>query len=320
MLTGNILITGGAGFLGRGIVRRAEAENWPCRFTVYSRDEQKQDKMRQRWPAVRYVLGDITDLERLALVAAGHDTIIHAAAIKYIPEGEFNVNECVRVNIDGSRSVFSAARMAGVSTVVAVSTDKAVLPINAYGMTKAVMERLMSEASALDPITRYVGCRYGNVIGSTGSVIPVFQRQLGETGKITITDPEMTRFWISVDDAVDLIDAAANEADDGAIVIPQPKSMRLDDLANTIIRAYAGARDDYSRFTDIIGKRPGEKMHEDLLSESERLRTIRLGTYFQLLPPGKESFSEVPRLTSEAPYEWLDEDEMLELMQDADTV
>lgn len=327
MLTGRVLITGGAGFLGRGILRRAVRENWPAEFTVYSRDETKQFEAKRKYPDVEFVLGDILEVDRLALVARRYDTIIHAAAIKYIPEGEFNVNECVRVNVDGSRAVLLAAKYAGVKEVVMISTDKAVLPINAYGMTKAIMERLVGEAARLDPDRKYVACRYGNVVGSTGSIIPVFQQMLRDTGVMRITDPNMTRFWISVDDAVDLIERGLQpDVTSGSIVIPTPRASDVGEIGSAVLMVGRGRRLEYndpSRGTfpfEFVGMRPGEKMHEDLLSESECTRTHSLDdNYYELMPPGNHSDTPAPRLSSET-AERIKCGELAKIIEDAATV
>src|SRR6266542_5461518 len=186
-LAGRVLITGGAGFLGRGIMRHAKRNGSRAEFTIFSRGEQNQALCRQRFPKANYVLGDVCDVDRLALTMLGHDIVIHAAALKFIPEGEFNASECVRVNIDGARSVVAAARMAGVSRVVGISTDKAAQPVNIYGMTKAVMERLFAEAAAAAGRTIFTTCRYGNVIGSTGSVVPMMMKQWCDNHVIKIT-------------------------------------------------------------------------------------------------------------------------------------
>lgn len=257
-----ILITGGAGFLGRGIMRQAARENWPVEFTIYSRDEFKQHRCRDAYPNAGYVLGDIRDTDRLALIMRGHDLVIHAAALKYVPEAENNVDECIGINVYGSQSVVKAAYEARVKQVIAISTDKAVEPVNTYGLSKAVAERVFGEASRLMPDIKFTTCRYGNVIGSTGSVIPVFQHQLETLGKVLVTDPDMTRFWISVDEAVDIIELAMMQ-DSGTITVPMPKAMRIGDIAAAI----AGEA------VEVVGVRPGEKLHEKLLTYAESMRT-----------------------------------------------
>lgn len=198
-----VLITGGTGFLGRALTDRLLTLGHEV--TVYSRDEAKQQIIAERWPQVKCILGDVLNGQRLRCVLPGHDTVIHTAAVKFIPEAEYNISECIDINVLGSRTVFQAAQECGVERVCAISTDKACLPLNTYGMTKALMEKLVVEYSRWYKNTKYVACRYGNVIGSTGSVIPLFRRQAGMNGVVTVTDPYMTRYWISSKQAVDLV-------------------------------------------------------------------------------------------------------------------
>lgn len=309
MLTGKVFITGGSGFLGRGIMRRALSENWPCDFTVYSRDEYKQDLCRRKFPRARYVLGDTRDRENLSSALVGHDIVIHAAALKYIPEAEMNVGECIGTNILGTMSLISACRDSGVSKVVGISTDKAVSPVNVYGMTKALQERLFMEIASRSDI-RFTSCRYGNVVGSTGSVIPIFMYQKAKFNRLQVTDPDMTRFWISVDDAINLILLAlSDDRMNGSIVIPKPKAMTLMGVATAV----AGLTT-----IDVIGPRPGEKTHESLLSLHESIRTISYEKYYELLPsPYKTTTTSLFELVSSSPHAWMEIEEMRELIADA---
>ncbi len=277
MLSGRVLLTGGTGFLGRGIMRKAMRENWPCEFTVLSRDEYKQDLCKQKYPNAKYILGDITDSDRLYTAFRNVDTVVHAAALKYIPEAELNVDECIRVNVEGSANVFKHARWANVKNVVAISTDKAPLPVNVYGMTKALMERMIGEQSRFGD-TKYTAARYGNVIGSTGSVIPLFQRQLERQQQVVVTNPDMTRFWITIDEAVQLIEDAVDCTVNGGVVIPSPQAMSIGDLALAMTTYYYGAK------PKIIGTRIGERMHETLLTVDECRRTTIVGDRYVLLP------------------------------------
>lgn len=259
MLYGKVLITGGSGYLGRAIMKRAQRESWPCQFTVFSRDEYKQAKCRRQYKDARYILGDVRYREQLTLAMVGHDLTIHTAALKYVPEGEHNVTECISVNVGGTQSVFAAAREADMARVVVISTDKAVAPSNVYGMTKALCERLVGE-TAMDLYGPEISAvRYGNVIGSTGSVIPEFERQYKETKHVSVTDPDMTRFWMPVDDAIDLI-VTASKSESGSILVPQPRAMLLADLVAAVVP---------NATMDVTGLRPGEKMHETLLTQSE---------------------------------------------------
>src|SRR5262245_18592684 len=273
MLEGKILITGGSGFIGRGIMRQAIREKWPCEFTIYNRDELKQDLCRSRFPNAEYVLGDVRDGEKLSLLLRFHDICIHAAAAKYVPQSAYNVNEFVNCNIDGTRSLIMAAfNSKQLKCVVNLSTDKAVQPANLYGLTKATVENLFLEASRYPIGPRFVQSRYGNVLGSTGSVIPVLKRQYTETGKVSLTDPTSTRFWQSVEEAVELIHYAVNVLNTGQLIIPSARSLSLSDLACAVVPKAE---------QNIIGLRPGEKPHETLLQESESVRSRSVETLDQ---------------------------------------
>lgn len=321
MLKGNILLTGGSGFAGRAIIRRALKEKWPARFTVYSRDETKQWDLKHRYPDVRCVLGDVArDLDRLISVTQGHDVVIHLGAVKYIPEAEWNVSETIDVNIIGSRNVAIAARAAGVQTVVGISTDKACGPLNTYGLTKGIMERLFAESNRMGA-TKFVTVRYGNVVGSTGSVIPVFRQQMEEKKRIEVTDSRMTRFWISVDEAIDLILWSLKLADKnpGSTFIPFCPAMKITDLAKTIWNMY-GSEEPNILYTGI---RPGEKLHEALFNEQEAPRITQIGQEGFILAPATSKGSNTPDMmayTSDHPRVWITEKKMVELIKDAETV
>lgn len=319
MLTGNILMTGGAGYLGRGVLRAAQRSSWPCRFTVVSRDEQKQHQCSRQFPdlPVRYVLADIADTERLTALCYGHDAVIHMAAVKFIPEAEHNVEEAVRVNVGGTLSVLQAAVRAGVPRVVCVSTDKAVHPINTYGFTKAVVERLVGEYGQRRG-TRVTGVRYGNVIGSTGSVIPLFKHQLQTQGHVSVTDPAMTRFWMPVDDAVALLlYALSDEATPGGIAIPLMRALSMGDLATLV------ARDRVC----VVGPRPGEKQHEELIHEQESpwVRLSPTSPYWELRPVPQRQSDYTPRApftisSQHPPAGWVTPEDMLAWIKDAETL
>lgn len=281
MLQGTVLITGGAGFLGRGIMRRAQQENWPCKFVVVSRDENKHIKAKLKYPDARYIVCDVLDSQRLALIMQGIDIVIHAAAAKHIPVCERQPSEALRVNLDGTRCVIDAAYEAGVPRVVLISTDKACEPVNTYGATKMLVERLVFESREFaHPVTKLVACRYGNIIGSTGSVWGVFNEQRKRDGYLSVTDPTMTRYFWGIDEAVDLI-VASLSAPEPCVVLPTLKALTMHDLAETL--SVGWGLPSYK----IVGARPGEKKHEMLLSESERRRTIRLlkHDYWMLLGP-----------------------------------
>ena len=303
-LSGKVFITGGAGFLGRGIIRRAYDDGWPCDITIYSRDEEKQFRIRQRWPDVQCILGDIGDKELLYASMAGHDTIIHAAAVKDVPIAELNPEQAITVNAVGSRNVLWAANMIGARTCIGISTDKACLPVNIYGATKLVMERLF--AGYRHPgRTRSLCVRYGNVVGSTGSIIPIFKEQLRTRGRVSVTDPQMTRFWLSINEAIDLILMAACSGSHGGVFVKKCASMKIGDLAEMI----AGNN------IDIIGRRPGEKQHETLIHYQESVLAEELPRdgivilHPQIQPPpteGKEAWT----YQSGNPTHWLSPDTM----------
>jgi FlaA1/EpsC-like NDP-sugar epimerase len=302
-------------------MRQAAQDGWDAKFTIYSRDEEKQVQAYRRFPDAHYVLGDICDTERLTLAMVGHDFVIHAAALKYIPEGEFNAAECVRVNVDGARSVVLAARAAGVQRVVGISTDKASQPVNIYGMTKAVMERLFAEASD-QTSTIFTTCRYGNVIGSTGSVVPVMIRQWHDEHKVKITDPYMTRYWMPISDAVRTV-VAAFQADPGVTTVPWPKAAYMHTVAYAVLgvvgeEMYSPSGNDFDGDprVEIIGARPGEKLHEDLVSQYEMIRMRVRGDFMDILPPGNEKFNHenlainshgAPTVLRETLRDWINE-------------
>lgn len=257
-LSGNILITGGSGTLGKAIVRTALAERWDCSITVYSRSELRQAQMRQVYPQLRYVLGDVRDYERLSAAVAGHDMVIHAAAVKRIPEAEQQPINCYETNVIGSMNVARACIAGGVGRCVGVSTDKACRAITAYGASKLAMEKLF-QAQA-DSLCTFTLVRYGNVVASNGSVIPLW-RHLAKVGQpITVTRRDATRFWMGETDAVALIEHAAH-MQAGTVTIPKMRSLTLAELAAIVA---PGAELVETGFRSV------EKLHEDLVSEDER--------------------------------------------------
>lgn len=271
MLSGKILITGGAGFLGRGIIRRAHKENWPCELTVFSRDEAKHIRVRSKYPDVKFIRGSVTeDIQSLARVFSGYDTIIHAGANKLVDIGEYAVFELIDNNVVGSANVAMAAMQAGVKQVIGISSDKAVQPVNTYGMTKSLLERIFQEADTKSD-TEFTLARYGNVVGSTISIFTYFAEQMKELGYIKLTVPEMTRFYMGADEAIDAILFAYHSAQRGSVVIPRMQSMSVGDAARLFLDIPEGCTDERAH---IIGPRPGEKLHESLLHEQESVRTI----------------------------------------------
>lgn len=317
-LTGSVLITGGSGFIARAIYRRASRESWPATFTCLSRNEHAQDNIRHQFPDVCCLIGDVRDLSRLQDAFIGQDVVIHAGALKRVPEGELEPWEVSKTNVVGTMNVIDAARQAGVSRVVNISTDKAAKPINAYGMSKALAERIVSWAST--PTTRFTSVRYGNVVGSTGSVIPLFQRQLQESGMVSVTDPKMTRFWMSYDEAIDcILFALGEDRIPGGVVVPRPRAMSLGALAACI----AGDK------VRVIGSRPGEKVDEELIHYQESIRVIHhLGNsthspFYELTPVGYGNGGRMavePFTLASHSAKQIEPDEMLAMIHQAECI
>lgn len=257
MLTGNILITGGTGTLGNAIVRTAQQAGWDCRFTIFSRSEHLQAGMRVRYPDCRYILGDIRDYERVQAAIAGHDTVIHAASMKRVPECEANPTECIATNVLGTANVLRACSVSRVKRCVAISTDKACQAITHYGASKLMLETLVRSADPEHCICSAV--RYGNVVASNGSVIPLWRKQAAAGQPITITHPEMTRFWMSPGDAVALV-LAGLQAAPNTITVGKPKALSIVQLAELIAPNAPQV---------VSGLRATEKMHEILVHEDE---------------------------------------------------
>jgi UDP-N-acetylglucosamine 4,6-dehydratase len=274
-----ILVTGGTGSFGNAFVERV-VECWPdATVRVYSRDELKQSQMRDRFGdrQVRYLIGDVRDRARMTRAVEGADVVVHAAAMKQVPACEYNPFEAVRTNVLGAQHVVDSAIDAGVERVVALSTDKAVNPVNLYGATKLCAEKIFVQgnAYAAQHRTRLACVRYGNVVGSRGSVVPVFRQQLERDGRITITDERMTRFWIMLPQAVDLVLYALEHMAGGEVFVPKIPSMHVTDLAQAIAPGVPH---------EIIGIRPGEKLHEILITPDEARHAIDARDVFVVLP------------------------------------
>ena len=274
-----ILVTGGTGSFGKKFIEIMLKEFKPAKLIVYSRDEQKQHEMRQmgfQHENLRYFIGDIRDQERLRRAFQGVDYVVHAAALKQVPACEYNPMEAVKTNILGSSNVIDAALDSNVKRVIALSTDKAVNPINLYGATKLAAEKLFvqSNAYAGGRETRFSCVRYGNVVGSRGSVVPVFLRQR-KSGSITITDDRMTRFWISLEQGVRFVIRCLDEMHGGEVFVPKIPSMKVIDLAKAVAPEAK---------INIIGIRPGEKLHEVLISEDEARTVIELDDMYVVQP------------------------------------
>lgn len=257
MLRGNILITGGTGTLGHAIVRQAMLEEWDAQITIYSRSELAQAKMRAEYPKLRYILGDVRDFTRLEAAVAGHNLVIHAAAMKRIPEAEEQPMECILTNIAGSWNVVHACQKARVARCVGISTDKACRAITAYGASKLAMEKLFQ---AQTEGTVFTLVRYGNVVASNGSVIPLWRKAEREGRTIKITDARCTRFFMDEDKAVSLIEMAA-ENPAGTIVVPKMHKLNIVDMARLVVPG--------AQYIEV-GLRSCEKLHEDLVHTDER--------------------------------------------------
>jgi UDP-N-acetylglucosamine 4,6-dehydratase/5-epimerase len=307
-----VLITGGTGSFGKKFVEIMLKDSQPKKIIIYSRDELKQYEMQASGfdhPSLRYFIGDVRDRERLLRAMQGVDVVVHAAALKQVPACEYNPMEAVKTNIMGTSNVVEAALDADVKKVMALSTDKAVNPVNLYGATKLAAEKLtvQSNAYAAGSATRYSCVRYGNVVGSRGSVVPAFLKQR-ESGKVTITDERMTRFWLSLEQGVRFVISCIEQMEGGEVFVPKIPSMKVIDLAKAIAP---------SANVDVIGIRPGEKLHEVLISEDEARNTVELKTMFVVQPAEAFWFgyswqkhgkllSDGYRYSSDNNKEWLD--------------
>lgn len=270
-----ILLTGGTGSFGRAFVRRLLGSGQDCTIRVYSRDELKQYDMMREFrsdPRLRFLLGDVRDKDRLHRAMQGVDVVVHAAALKHVPLCEYNPAEAVKTNIVGAMNVVDCAIDAGVARTVALSTDKAVNPVNLYGATKLCAEKLFVHGNAYSGPrgSRFACVRYGNVVGSRGSVIPLFLQQVS-SGVLTVTDKRMTRFWLSLDHAVQLVLDALEEMRGGEVFVPKIPSMRVVDLARAIAP---------DAIVKEVGIRPGEKLHEALLTPEEAREGREFPTYY----------------------------------------
>jgi UDP-N-acetylglucosamine 4,6-dehydratase (inverting) len=278
----SILVTGGTGSFGKAFVKLVLAR-YPevKRLVVYSRDEQKQFKMSQEfppdlYPMLRFFIGDVRDYDRLKRAMSGVDVVVHAAAMKHVPIAEYNPDECIKTNICGAENVIRACLESEVTKVVALSTDKAAAPINLYGATKLVSDKLFVAANNIrgKKGIKFSVVRYGNVMGSNGSVIP-FYLEKRKQGVLPITDKEMTRFNISLDDGVEMVLFALQNAWGGELFVPKIPSYRICDVAEAI------GPDCRHEF---IGIRPGEKIHEEMITSSDSFFTYDIGKYYAILP------------------------------------
>lgn len=275
----SVLVTGGTGSFGKKFVEIMLNEYRPQKLIIFSRDELKQHEMRAsglNHPSLRYFLGDVRDVQRLERAFAGVTVVVHAAALKQVPACEYNPFEAIQTNINGGKNVIDAAINQGVRRIVALSTDKAVNPINLYGATKLCAEKMFVQANAYAGAqeTRFSCVRYGNVVGSRGSVVPIFMEQR-KRGKLTLTDARMTRFWITLDQGVRFVIRCLEQMHGGEIFVPKIPSMKLLDMAEAVAPDCQ---------IECIGIRPGEKLHEVLLSEDESRNALETEDMYLIKP------------------------------------
>lgn len=319
-----ILVTGGTGSFGRKFIEMVLRDHRPRKIIVFSRDELKQHEMRQRFPdgpgsAMRYFIGDVRDAERLRRAFNGVDLVVHAAALKQVPACEYNPFEAVQTNIQGAKNIVDAAIDVGVPRVVALSTDKAVSPVNLYGATKLVAEKIFVQGNSYSPPdgSRFSCVRYGNVVGSRGSVIPLFQEQ-AKSGSITLTDARMTRFWITLEQGVRFVMSAAERMHGGEVFVPKLPSMRMTDLAEAVAPSCTVRE---------VGIRPGEKLHEMLISEDEARQAVEFDDMFVIQPmfswwqterwSGGRALAPEFRYSSDTNTRWLTRQELLRMIEES---
>jgi UDP-N-acetylglucosamine 4,6-dehydratase/5-epimerase len=276
----SILITGGTGSFGKAFVRRLLSDWKPKRLVVFSRDELKQYEMQQEFssPAMRYFIGDVRDGARLRQAMNRVDIVVHAAALKQVPAAEYNPMECIKTNVHGAENVIAAAIDNEVEKVIALSTDKAASPINLYGATKLVSDKLFVAANNIagGHRTRFSVVRYGNVVGSRGSVIPFFRKLLADgAGELPITDPRMTRFWITLQQGVDFVIKNFSRMQGGEIFIPKIPSSRITDLVHAMAPSCA---------MPVVGIRPGEKLHEVMCPSDDSHLTLEFDDHYVIRP------------------------------------
>lgn len=322
-----IFVTGGTGSFGKHFVSMILKRYSPRKVIIYSRDELKQFEMAQmfpenRYPCMRFLIGDVRDRDRLVLAMRETDYVIHAAALKHVPISEYNPIECIRTNVDGAENVVRAALDCGVKKVIALSTDKAANPINLYGASKLVSDKIFVAANNLSGSigTRFSVVRYGNVIGSRGSVVPFFKKLIDEGAEtLPITDPRMTRFWITLEQGVNFVLSSLEMMSGGEIFVPRIPSMKITDIADTMA---PGIKHDY------VGIRPGEKLHETMVAVDDGRSTLEIEDRFIIEPAfafwNREPYNYVNakkapegfEYTSDKNNEWLDKNS-LKILLDA---
>jgi UDP-N-acetylglucosamine 4,6-dehydratase len=324
-----VLITGGTGSFGRALARNLLTRGIPRRLVIYSRDEQKQETMarelRAEFPAMmdrlRFFIGDVRDVSRLEIAMHDIDTVVHAAALKIVPTAEYNPFECILTNVHGAENVVMASLRSGVKKVLALSTDKAANPINLYGASKLAADKIMVAANNFTGSrgVRFSVVRYGNVIGSRGSVLPLFADLIARgADSLPITDPRMTRFWITLTQGVEFVMSSLGLMQGGEIFVPKIPSMRITDLADAVAPKVRH---------NIVGIRPGEKLHEVLVTEDDARVTLEMDDRYVIRPPqerwqpevltrlGARPVAEGFRYSSEANPEWLTVDALIDLIK-----
>jgi len=316
----SILVTGGTGSFGKAFIAHALEHLEPARIAVLSRDELKQYELRQALgddPRMRWFIGDVRDQQRLARAFSGVDVVVHAAAMKQVDTAEYNPFECIATNVLGAENVINASIDAGVKRVVALSTDKASSPVNLYGASKLCSDKLFVAGNhyANHADTRFSVVRYGNVVGSRGSVVPMFQ-QLADSGRLPVTDTRMTRFWITLPQAVQFVVDSFDRMTGGEIFVPRIPSTTIVDLAAAIAPDAA---------IDVVGVRPGEKLHEEMISEDDARRTFAFDDHYVIAPllnewTGGNRWEDGKQLPEGFSYrsdtndQWLGPDEIRELV------
>jgi len=317
-----VLVTGGTGSFGKRLLALLLAETSAAKVIVYSRDELKQFELQQRYPSesrLRWFLGDVRDYPRLYRALRGVDLVVHAAALKQVPAAEYNPFEAVKTNIHGAQNVIEASIEQGIKRVIALSTDKASSPMNLYGATKLVSDKLFVAGNAYSAgtETRFSVVRYGNVVGSRGSVVPFFRERMGH-GTLPITDERMTRFWITLDQGVRFVMDNMERMHGGELFVPKIPSMKVVDLAH--------AMDPAARL-EFVGIRPGEKLHEEMISVHDSRSTHDMGDYYVIQPEfewwsrdrldGGESVPDGFSYSSDTNTRWLTVDELRDMVADA---
>jgi UDP-N-acetylglucosamine 4,6-dehydratase len=321
----NVLITGGTGSFGQAFVRMVLSRFKPHKLIVFSRDELKQYEMAQTfpdtvYPCMRYFIGDVRDADRLEMAMRDVDIVIHAAALKHVPAAEYNPFECIRTNVHGAENVVKAAIRSGVRKVVALSTDKAANPANLYGASKLASDKIFVAANNLSTgHPRFSVVRYGNVVGSRGSVVPFFYRLIKEgADSLPITDPRMTRFWISIEQGVNFVLSSLEMMQGGEIFVPKIPSTKITELANVMAPGLPHK---------VVGIRPGEKLHEVMITEDDARATLELPDRY-LIQPWFNSWDSAPclaagakpvadgfRYSSDTNPDWLNDDEIARMLE-----